>query len=60
MKDMAMSKGGLCSNAKVIMDIIVDSFGICIKIHNTTHEAMTRMFNQTFGAQMHVRVGHDI
>jgi hypothetical protein len=31
MKDMAMSKGGLCSNAKVIMDIIVDSFGIVSK-----------------------------
>jgi len=36
MKDMAMSKGGLCSNGRVIMDIktlwdIVDSFGIVSK-----------------------------
>ncbi len=27
-------------------------FWYCIKIHKTTHEAMTRMFNQTFGLGM--------
>jgi hypothetical protein len=35
-------------------------FWYCMEIHNTTHEVMTRMFNQTFGAQMLVCVGHDI